>query len=83
MERAKYSELIICTLIKYIYFGIKSKLERKGKRIANKYIMLELHRNNKKTTLLPGQACFVIAHSPRDFIDKNIHNHRLYTIKIT
>ena len=29
VERAKYSELIICSLIKYIYFRIKSKLERK------------------------------------------------------
>ena len=29
VERAKYSELIICPLIKYIYFRIKNKLERK------------------------------------------------------
>ena len=29
VERAKYSKLIICALIKYIYFRIKSKLERK------------------------------------------------------
>ena len=29
VERAKYSELIICPLIKHIYFRIKSKLERK------------------------------------------------------
>ena len=29
VERAKYSKLITCTLINYIYFGIKSKLERK------------------------------------------------------
>ena len=29
VERAKYSKLIICPLIKYIYFRIKSKPERK------------------------------------------------------
>ena len=39
VERAKYSKLIICPLIKYIYFRIKSKLERKelmdSKKICN------------------------------------------------
>ena len=29
VERAKYSKLIICPLIKYIRLSIKSKLERK------------------------------------------------------
>ena len=29
VQRAKYSKLIICPLIKYIYFRIKIKLERK------------------------------------------------------
>ena len=29
VERTKYSELIICPLIKYIYFRIKSKLDGK------------------------------------------------------
>ena len=37
----------------------------------------------KKTTLSSRQACFVIAHSSGDFNDKNIRNHRLYTIKFT
>ena len=37
----------------------------------------------EKTTLLSLQACFVIAHSSGDFYDKNIPNHRLYTIEIT
>ena len=35
----------------------------------------------KKTTLSSRQACFVIAHSSGDFNDKNIHNHRLYTLR--
>ena len=29
LERAKYSELIVCPFIKYIYFRIESKLKRK------------------------------------------------------
>ena len=42
-----------------------------------------VQRKKKKTTLLSRQACFVIAHSSGYFIDKNIHNHLLYTVKIT
>ena len=40
-------------------------------------------KRNKKTTLLSRQACFEIAHSSGDFIDKNIHDHPLYTVEIT
>ena len=42
VERAKYSKLMMCPLIKYIYFRIKSKLERKELMHSNKYVMLEL-----------------------------------------
>ena len=44
MERAKYRKLIICPLIKHIYFRIKEiqYKRRKSKHIGNKYIMLEV-----------------------------------------
>ena len=38
--------------------------------------------SRKKTTLSSRQACFVISHSSGDFNDKNIHNHRLYTLRL-
>ena len=38
--------------------------------------------SRKKTTLSSRQACFVIAHSSGDFNDKNIDNHRLYTLRL-
>ena len=40
VERAKYSELIICPLIKYIYFSIKGNLERKEERDARAHYCL-------------------------------------------
>ena len=40
-----------------------------------------LKKEKKKTTLLSLRACFVIAHSLGDFNDKNIPNHRLYTVE--
>lgn len=42
VERAKYSELIICPLINYICFRIKVDLRGNSKCIVNKDIKLEL-----------------------------------------
>ena len=46
------------------------------------YIYIYILGNREKNTLSSRQACFVIAHSSGDFNDKNIHNHRLYTLRL-
>ena len=49
------------------------------------YIYIYIYINigsRKKTTLSSRQACFMISHSSGDFNDKNIHNHRLYTLRL-
>ena len=48
VERAKYSELIICPLIKYIYFRIKSKLKVGPKVVPlKKKVVLEIQRESR------------------------------------
>ena len=46
------------------------------------YIIIINIGSRKKTTLSSRQACFMISHSSGDFNDKNIHNHRLYTLRL-
>ena len=58
-------------LVFYAFYWLKNR--------KNIYINIG---NRKKTTLSSRQACFVIAHSSGDFNDKNIHNHRLYTLRL-
>ena len=49
----------------------------------NIYIYIYINiGSRKKTTLSSRQARFVIAHSSGDFNDKNIHSHRLYTLRL-
>ena len=59
-----------------------------GARSSCIEVHVNLHKKNiyigsrKKTTLSSRQARFVIAHSSGDFNDKNIHSHRLYTLRL-
>ena len=50
-------------------------------RTYMEFTYLYIENRKKKTTLSSRHACFVITHSSGDFNDKNIHNHRLNTIK--
>ena len=53
------------------------------KKKKNIYIYIYINiGSRKKTTLSSRQACFVISHSSGDFNDKDIHNHRLYTLRL-
>ena len=66
----------------YIYRKTVFRFFRSRVLVTLKQSVIHKYSKQEKTTLSSRQACFVIAHSSRDFNNKNIHNHRLYTLRL-